>query len=104
MKYENLQIFRRIDSKTSYRAIQVAIVRSGVYRKPIVVLKLLAVFALVTLISFGLFGSFSVSLVVGVLVLSSLNQVILRSEFDKYVKPLIPSCLADVQRFPDIRK
>ena len=104
MNYENLQVFKGIDSKTRYRAVQVAIVRSGVYRKPLVMLKLLAVFALITFIFVGLFGSFSASLVVGVLVLASLNKVILRSEFDKYVKPLIPSCLVDVQRFPNIRK
>ncbi|PNI00409.1 hypothetical protein C1N32_21430 [Vibrio diazotrophicus] len=103
-RFEDLPIFENVDKRTRYRAIQLAITRSNVYRKPIVILKLVITF-LLTLVAFlVMLGSFSGAVVIGSVVLIGINRIVLYRDFERCVKPLLNECLYEVRRFPNVRK
>ncbi len=103
-RFEELSIFENVDKRTRYRAIQLAITRSNVYKKPVVILKLVMTFLLTSLTVLLMLGLFSGAVVIGSVILIGINRIVLYRDFERCVKPLLNECLYDVCRFPNVRK
>jgi len=103
-RFEYLPILENVDKRTRYRAIQLAITRSNVYKKPVVIIKLVMTFLLTSLTFLVMLGSFSGAVVIGSIALIGINRIVLYRDFERYVKPRLNECLYDVRRFPNARK
>lgn len=103
-RFEDLPIFENVDKRTRYRAVRLAITRSNVYKKPVVILKLVMTFVLTSLTFLVMLGIICGAVVIGSVVLIGINRIVLFRDFERCVKPLLNECLYDVRRFPNVRK